>query len=206
MCSACMTIWPSGSNSAVEASRRSLMFAECAERTSTAPISSHAARRPPSITWRVMGSSTLHHHRLGARVRAPARRHHQRGARQLEDRRALRLRLALAEHLGLVLLIAEPHRSRPLWFCLRGLAGLGLGARQGGGHPDGHQLERGVRILVAVALLVGAVEAAAQIAGLGLERASHRQLEGLARVAEVVAGAELRLGLAQLLAPALAQP
>ena len=50
MCSACMTISPSASKSAVEASRRSLMLAECAERTSTAPISSHAARNAPSIT------------------------------------------------------------------------------------------------------------------------------------------------------------
>ena len=47
MCSACMTISPAGSNSAVEESRRSLMFAECAARISTAPISSHAARRAP---------------------------------------------------------------------------------------------------------------------------------------------------------------
>ena len=47
MCSACMTICPSASNSAVEASRRSLMFDECAERISTAPISSQAARSAP---------------------------------------------------------------------------------------------------------------------------------------------------------------
>ncbi len=38
---------PSASNSAVEASRRSLMFDECAERISTAPISSQAARSAP---------------------------------------------------------------------------------------------------------------------------------------------------------------
>ncbi len=50
MCSACMTIRPSASNRAVEASRRSLMLAEWAERTSTTPISSQAARSAPSIT------------------------------------------------------------------------------------------------------------------------------------------------------------
>ena len=48
MCSACMTISPRGSNSAVEQSRRSLMFAECALRTSAAPISSQAAFSAPA--------------------------------------------------------------------------------------------------------------------------------------------------------------
>ena len=47
------------SNSAVEQSRRSLMFAECAERNSTAPISSQAARSAPVITCSVTGSSVL---------------------------------------------------------------------------------------------------------------------------------------------------
>ncbi len=50
MCSACATIRPSGPKSAVEQSRRSLMFAENAERTSTAPISSQTARRAEPIT------------------------------------------------------------------------------------------------------------------------------------------------------------
>ena len=45
MCSACATIRPRASKSAVEQSRRSLMFAENADRTSTAPISSATARR-----------------------------------------------------------------------------------------------------------------------------------------------------------------
>ena len=44
MCSAWAIIRPRSSNSAVEQSRRSLMFAEKAERTSTAPISSATAR------------------------------------------------------------------------------------------------------------------------------------------------------------------
>ena len=59
----------------VEASRRSLMFAECAERTSTAPISSQAARRLPSITWSVIGSmavSERRRDRRGGRFIAPS--------------------------------------------------------------------------------------------------------------------------------------
>ena len=45
MCSACMTSSPAASKSAVEQSWRSLMLGEWAERISTAPISSQAARR-----------------------------------------------------------------------------------------------------------------------------------------------------------------
>ena len=59
MCSACITICPSASNSAVEASRRSLMLAEWAERISTAPISSQAACSAPLITCSSIGSSAL---------------------------------------------------------------------------------------------------------------------------------------------------
>ena len=50
MCSACTTMRPASSKSAVEQSRRSLMFAEKAERTSTAPISSATARSALPIT------------------------------------------------------------------------------------------------------------------------------------------------------------
>src|SRR3954469_24642367 len=158
MCSAFSPIAPAASNSAVEASRRSLMFAEWAERTSTAPISSQAARRPPSITWSVMGSSTLHHHRVRAGLRVPAGRHHQRGARQLEEGGALGVGLALAVDLGLVLLVAEAHLAAAPALGLGGLARLWLGAREGGGHPDRHEFQLGLGILVAVALLMGAVE------------------------------------------------
>ena len=56
MCSACIAISPFASKRAVDASRRSFTFAECAERISTTPISSHAARRAPTITWSVTGS------------------------------------------------------------------------------------------------------------------------------------------------------
>jgi len=50
MCSACATIRPASSKIAVEQSRRSLMFAENAERMSTAPISSATARSALPIT------------------------------------------------------------------------------------------------------------------------------------------------------------
>ena len=57
MCSACITSSPPASNSAVEQSRRSVMLAECAERISTAPISSQAARSAPTRTCSETGSS-----------------------------------------------------------------------------------------------------------------------------------------------------
>ena len=100
---------PSLSNSAVEASRRSLMLAECAARTSTAPISSQTARMPPSSTCSVTGSRP----RLtpapatsvpcSSTVPRPAGRHDGRRLRQLPDRRA---RAALARHGG-----AAQHRG-----------------------------------------------------------------------------------------------
>ena len=58
MCSACATIRPCSSKSAVEQSRRSLMLAEKAERISTAPISSAIARSRAPITC----SSTGYRH------------------------------------------------------------------------------------------------------------------------------------------------
>src|SRR3954453_12027606 len=94
MCSACMTIAPSGSNSAQEASRRSLMFAECEARTSTAPISSHAARSAPVATLSVTGSMSeplrlLQSHGAGVEhLAAPPLGHGERRLRQLDDRRA----------------------------------------------------------------------------------------------------------------------
>ena len=51
MCSAWTIIRPRSSNSAVEQSRRSLMFAEKAERISAAPISSAIARRLLPMIW-----------------------------------------------------------------------------------------------------------------------------------------------------------
>src|SRR5205085_1039811 len=63
MCSACITISPRALNSAVEASRRSLMLAECAAPTSTAPISSHAACSAPAV-GRCSPHRRAHRHEL----------------------------------------------------------------------------------------------------------------------------------------------
>ena len=54
MCSACATMRPFSSKSAVEQSRRSLMFAENADRTSAAPISSATPRSACPRTWSSM--------------------------------------------------------------------------------------------------------------------------------------------------------
>src|SRR3954452_829524 len=111
MCSACMTIWPWWSNSAVEASRRSLMLAEWALRTSTTPISSHAARRAPSMTWSVTGSMSLltfdHQGPVLGGTAAPPGRHHQRGLGQLHDRGPTDLARRPAVHRRTVLLAVE---------------------------------------------------------------------------------------------------
>src|SRR3954453_18060332 len=120
MCSACMTIRPWWSNSAVEASRRSLMLAEWALRTSTTPISSHAARRAPSMTWSVTGSMSaiayaLDHQRPVFRgAAAPAGRHDQRGLGQFDDRRALYLARRAPVHRRVVLLAVEVRPARAL--------------------------------------------------------------------------------------------
>ena len=85
MCSACITSSPAGSNSAVEQSRRSLMFAECAARTSTAPISSHAARSAPVVTCSSTGSIEHHRSRV-VDAPAPPGRHRDGRLRQREYR------------------------------------------------------------------------------------------------------------------------
>ena len=84
------------SKSAVEQSRRSLMFGEWAERISTAPISSQAARSAPTSTWSETGSRPLAHRARSARdrprvvhLRAPSGRQHQRRLGQLEHARPL---------------------------------------------------------------------------------------------------------------------
>ena len=64
MCSAWATIRPRRSKSAVEQSRRSLMLAENAERTSTAPISSAIERSDAPITWSSILISQNRHGRV----------------------------------------------------------------------------------------------------------------------------------------------
>src|SRR3954462_5593450 len=78
MCSACMTISPAGADSAVEQSRRSLMLAECALRTSAAPISSQAALSAPLTTWSSTASSTDEHGPVAGLLVPPALGHEQR--------------------------------------------------------------------------------------------------------------------------------
>ena len=165
MCSACMTISPWASKSAVEQSRRSLMLAEWALRTSTAPISSHAARSAPVATWRAMGSRLSARSRMTVPVASVCPRqpvgHDERRLRQRDDRRPDDLIV-----LGLV-----------------GLPGdLGAGLHAGG--ADRHQLDLGAVVAVAVALLVGGGEGLAQRGGVGRDVA-QRQLVGLAGVAGV---------------------
>ena len=89
MCSACMTSSPAGSKSAVEQSRRSLMFAECAARTRTAPISSQAECSAPIRTWRVTGSRLIGRAPprsfRGRQLGSPARGQHEGRLRELEN-------------------------------------------------------------------------------------------------------------------------
>ena len=178
MCSACITIWPPASNRAVEASRRSLMFAECAERTSTAPISSQAARSAPSITCSVTGPirSCRALQRHGRRLRRarcqpggttsvePSAARSRPGPPAAPRRAPARARLQLAarEH--------EPARApRSAAPPAAARARLGPGAR--GGHADRDELELRLVVRVAVAALVRAVEGLAQIVHGGARRA-----------------------------------
>ena len=203
MCSACMTMRPRASNSAVEASRRSLMLAECAERTSTAPISSQAARSAPSMTWRVTGSRPLsapsppRRHRSAPASRAGPRAS-SRAARRWPGRRA-RLRRGPARPRP-----AARRRRERRAFRARS---AGPAAAGGGSAPGSAAATRTVTssswrlgVRVAVALLVRAVEGLAQLVRIGLERAVDRQLERLAGVAQVERGAQLRMRLPELVA------
>src|SRR5256885_4351327 len=74
------------------------MLAECAARTRTTPISSHAALSAPTITWSVTASisrapsAALHQERaVRCGAAGPSRRNHQRRLRELHDRRPVEL-------------------------------------------------------------------------------------------------------------------
>ena len=84
MCSACAIIRPRSSNRAVEQSRRSLMFAENAERTSAAPISSAIARSRQPRIWSSTFIRLPVRPRARVRVRPGARR--AAGGRDRRDR------------------------------------------------------------------------------------------------------------------------
>src|SRR3954470_13542142 len=147
MCSACMTISPWASKSAVEQSWRSLMLAECALRMSTAPISSQAARSAPVATCRAMGSrsATAQDHRPGrVAAPAPAVRHDERRLGQGDDRRP-------GDGPGVAVVAGLP-------------ADVGAGLDPRGAHGD--ELDVGLGVAIAVALLVGGGERLAQRARL----------------------------------------
>ena len=135
------------------------MFAEWAERTSTAPISSQAARSAPSMTWSVTGSRPAQRSittpSASERARQPG------GTTSVEPGSSkiagpVDLGLARAEHRRVEPLAAERAPRVPRRSARLGAAGRRLGARQRGGHADRHELELGVGVRVAVALLVGA--------------------------------------------------
>src|ERR671922_1907380 len=158
MCSACTIMRPRSSKSAVEQSRRSLMFAENEERTRTAPISSAIERSAKPRSWSSIFTiwSRSREDECGTIPNPhPPGGDPAGGARQLDDLRPL-----------------HPQR---------------LGGRElerwprphlGGPHRD--ELDRPLTVGVAVALLVRAVEGLRQPR---LER--HGQLERLAGVAKV---------------------
>src|SRR5215216_4884434 len=212
MCSACMTIWASASNSAQEASRRSLMFALWDAFTSTAPISSQAARSAPETTRSVIGSTgtLLQPDRAGLEHLArPAGRNGERGLGQLDQGRALdlRARRGLAgQHRGLVLLADEDRRARGRLRAGRGRARrggvhVGSGLRRGRAQRD--ELDLALGVAEAVGLLVGGVEGLAQLARVPVRL--DGQLEGLAAVAQLGGQAHVGLRVAELLARPLGQ-
>ena len=166
MCSAWAIIRPLSSKSAVEQSRRSLMFAENAERTSAAPISSQTARSAAPITCSSIFTllAPFRHTLVSTKAATMARpipNPHPPGGDPAAG--AVQFDHGRAGHVEWV-------RRRELQ--------LGPAAHLGG--SDGDQLERAVAVGVAVPLLVGRVEALGEPLA---ER--HRQLERLAAVAEV---------------------
>src|SRR5215211_7075531 len=158
MCSAWATIRPRSSKRAVEQSRRSLMFAENAERINAAPISSATARSACPSTWSsiVTISSRLRHPPHGTIPNPhPPGGNPAGGAVELDQGRAAR-------------------------FCSRA-----RGKREGRTGRDlrgsnGDQLQLAAAVRVAVALLVEPVETLLEARA---ER--HSELEGLTVIAEI---------------------
>ena len=170
MCSACAIIRPSGSNSAVEQSRRSLMLAECAARISAAPISSATPRSAEASTCsvgRIAHRVTRQPPSPAAPCR-PARRHPQRRTIQMQRCRPWHRPLARGTH---------QLQRRPC---------------RGAGGPQVDQLDRRPALLVAVPLGVSLVEPLGQ----GRQRLQvDLQLEPLPRVAQVGPRPPLRAAL-----------
>ena len=163
MCSACATIRPRASNTAVEQSRRSLMLAECAARTSAAPISSATPESAADITRRVAGSII---------AEAPTRRRRNAPASRRPPT-AWRLPSPPPEGPRTTGRLQRRRHLEPRY-------------RDGGGGPHRHQLDLAVGIGEPVAVAMGIAEPVGQGAR-RLER--HRQLERLAVVAQIAGSA-----------------
>ena len=169
MCSACITIRPPASNRAVEASRRSLMLAECAERTSTTPISSQAARR--RADQHLEGDRVEPAHRSSTTASASAVARQPGGTTSVapgSSNTAGPLQLGRAGPQRPARRPRSPNRTgaraAPLGAGRRGRR-RGLGPRQGRRHPHGHQLELRVRRRRSRSAAVGGGEPLAQLLG-----------------------------------------
>ena len=149
MCSAWATIRPRWSKSAVEQSRRSLMFAENAERTSTAPISSAIER-----------SDGADHLELDPHFTESAR-----SRDSLVSRSVLLVPSLTPTHPGGTQHVAPSSSRTPGPVASSGspLGSSSARARAHVGGAHGDELDRPVAVGVAVARLVGAVERLGEI-------------------------------------------
>ena len=213
MCSACITSSPAASKSAVEQSRRSLMFAECAERISTAPISSQAARSAPTRTWRVIGSTGSSRALLGDdRPGASTSARHPGGS--TGSPRAARTRRARGGRVPAAGLAAQDLAPRPAGAEPRPAPSARSGRpRRPRGAWLGAATTSATRTLTSSTRRRGRGSRSVararrrslrQLRRVGLERPRHRQLERLAAVAQLVGDlGPARVG--EPLASALAQ-
>ena len=153
MCSACATMRPAASKSAVEQSRRSLMFDENAERTSAAPISSATARSAAADHLELDGD-----HRRRSRTSVPCRSVSPAQPAGTQQRRTGRIRRGSGPSTA----VCVARRARP---------GPGHDLRR----AHGDELDCPVAVGVPVALFMRGMEAI-------LEARAERdgQLEGLA--------------------------
>ena len=206
MCSACITISPCGSNSAVEASRRSLMLAECAARISTAPISSQIACSAPVRTW---SCDRVDHAAAAMRI-VPlwsTRPDHPSGTSSVDSGSSTTVRGESSVPGGGAPRSTSSPTSAPartarrcprctvsVWVRFRESH---VGAAGDRGHADRHELERLLGVAVAVSVFVHRLERRAQLRRVGVDAGPDRQLERLAAVAQLVRGAELGVRIAE---------
>ena len=186
----------------------------CWRSAPSAPAPRPSRRTPragrPRSTWSAIGSSSLIAPSPPPRRRrcAPARRDDERGAGQLEHRRPVDLRGAPRPSTGASCQL-PPNRTGALARrSARSAAGrrrrLRAGQRRGHAHRHQLQLASGSSSSRSGCACARS-NAARRSAGSGSSSPSTAQLERLARVAQVVGGAQLGVGRAQLLAAARAQ-